>query len=60
MLDGEVLADPVWTNVVPATEFWQTQPDEGQPASERTEVRVVFTESTLYFGVICYDRDPGA
>ena len=60
MLDGEVLADPVWTNVVPATEFWQTQPDEGQPASERTEVRVVFTESTLYFGVICYDRDPGS
>ena len=60
VLDGVVLGDPAWADAVPATGFRQTQPDEGEPASERTEVRVVFTESTLYVGVICYDRDPGA
>ncbi|MBM3790377.1 MAG: carbohydrate binding family 9 domain-containing protein [Acidobacteria bacterium] len=38
--------------------FWQTRPDEGKPASERTEVRIVFTEDTLFFGVVCYDRQP--
>ena len=59
-LDGVVLGDPALADVVPATGFRQTQPDEGEPASERTEVRVIFTESTLYVGVICYDRDPGS
>ena len=59
-LDGVVLGDPVWDVAAPATGFRQTQPDEGAPASERTEVRVVFTESTLYIGVICYDRGAGS
>ena len=59
-LDGVVVGDPVWDAAAPATGFRQTQPDEGAPASERTEVRVVFTESTLYIGVICYDRDAGS
>ena len=57
LLDGVILGDPAWTDVVPGTDFHQTQPDEGAPASERTEVRVIFTETTLYFGVVCYDRD---
>ena len=60
LLDGNVLDDPAWDAAPPATGFRQTAPDEGQPASERTEVRVVFTEDTIYFGVVCYDRDPGA
>ncbi len=60
LLDGVVLGDPVWDGAAPATDFRQTQPDEGAPASERTEVRLVFTESTLYVGVVCYDRNPGS
>ena len=59
-LDGVVLGDPVWELAVPATGFRQTQPDEGAPASERTEVRAVFTASTLYVGIVCYDREPGS
>ena len=58
-LDGEVAGDSTWQSAPPATGFWQEQPDEGQPASERTEVRVVYTDDTLYVGVICYDRAPG-
>jgi hypothetical protein len=42
---------------MPATGFVQTAPDEGLPASERTEVRVVFTDDTIYFGIVAYDRD---
>src|SRR5262245_10492751 len=57
-LDGDVLGDPVWTSVPPISGFWQEQPDEGQPASEQTEVRLAFTNNTLYIGVVCYDRDP--
>ena len=60
ILDGNVLEDPAWNNVSVATGFRQTMPDQGQPASERTEVRVVFTDDTIYFGVVCYDQDPSA
>ena len=57
-LDGDVLGDPAWQNATPSSGFWQEQPDEGQPSSERTEVRVVYTADMLYIGVVCYDRTP--
>ena len=60
LLDGDVLGDPAWVGVAAATSFVQTAPDEGQPASERTEVRIVFTDDTIYVGIVCYDRDPAS
>ncbi len=57
-VDGDVLNDPAWRDVAPVGGFRQTTPDEGQPASERTEVRVIYTADTLYIGVVCYDDDP--
>jgi hypothetical protein len=57
-VDGAVLGDPVWAAVQPTTGFRQTTPDEGAPASEQTEVRIGYTADTLYFGVICFDREP--
>jgi len=59
VLDGVVLTDPAWTAVPPITGFWQTTPQEGEPASERTEVRVLYTETALYVGVVLFDREPG-
>ena len=59
-LDGDVLGDPAWAAVEPVSGFRQSAPDEGQPATERTEVRVVFTGDTIFFGIVCYDRDPSA
>jgi hypothetical protein len=58
-IDGDVAGDPAWQAATPITSFWQEQPDEGQPASEKTEVRVIFTADTLYVGVILFDTDPG-
>jgi len=58
-IDGEVLNDPVWKQAAPIGGFLQFQPNEGQPVSENTEVRMVFTKDMLYVGVICYDREPG-
>ena len=58
VIDGDVLNDPAYEDATSITDFRQNTPDEGQPASERTEVRIVYTEDTLYFGVICYVRDP--
>ncbi len=60
VVDGVVLEDPAWAAAEPATGFVQTQPDEGRRASERTEVRIVFTADTIYVGVVCYDADPAS
>ncbi|MGH9385087.1 MAG: DUF5916 domain-containing protein [Vicinamibacterales bacterium] len=57
-VDGDVAGDPAWANATPISEFWQEQPDEGQPSSEQTEVRVIFTGDTLYVGAMLFDRDP--
>ena len=59
VLDGDVLADPLWNQVTPTGDFWQTTPDQGVPASERTDVRVAYTDTTLYVGVVLYDSSPG-
>jgi hypothetical protein len=57
-VDGDVLGDPAWAAATPLAAFWQTAPAEGAPASETTEVRIVYTADTLYFGVVCHDSDP--
>ena len=59
VIDGDVLGDSAWSGVTPATGFWQVQPDEGQPATQRTEVYLGFSGASLYVGVVAYDDDPG-
>ncbi len=56
-IDGKVV-DEVWLKVEPYSTFTQTDPIEGAPASERTEVRVAFDKDNLYIGVICFDSEP--
>ncbi|MGA3130543.1 MAG: carbohydrate binding family 9 domain-containing protein [Terracidiphilus sp.] len=40
------------------SDFIQNSPADGQPATEKTEVWMAHTQSTLYFVFICYDRHP--
>jgi hypothetical protein len=56
-LDG-ILDEPAWKRAVPASDFRQQDPDNGQPATEPTEVRIVYDKDTLYMGVICFDSEP--
>src|SRR5437016_12785953 len=55
-IDG-TLDEPSWSLVQPATDFLQQQPNEGAPASERTEVRVLFDDKNIYFGIRAFDSD---
>lgn len=56
-LDGRLNED-VWKHAMPANGFRQIDPLNGQPATERTEVRIVYTARALYLGVICFDSEP--
>jgi hypothetical protein len=57
VLDG-TLDEPVWLRAAPATNFIQQDPDNGQPATEQTEVRIAFNSRSLYMGVTCFDSEP--
>ncbi len=57
ILDG-ILDDEVWKDADVFTDFVQAEPHEGQPATERTEVRILYDDSAIYVGVICYDSEP--
>lgn len=58
LIDGAVTDDEGWKDVEPITEFRQTTPDDGAPVSEKTEVRLAYTEDALVIGVVCFDSDP--
>ena len=60
VLDGEVRNDAIWQTIEPSTGFTQTTPDEGQPVSQRTELRILYSEEAIYFAFTCYDDDPSA
>ena len=58
IVDGD-LAEPAWQAAPATLGFVQKDPLEGQPSTERTEFRILYTATTLYIGVICYDSDSG-
>ena len=57
VIDGR-MDDEVWQGAEPLTGFVQANPFEGQPATERTEVRILFDDDALYIGATLYDSDP--
>jgi hypothetical protein len=58
-VDG-VLDEEAWRQAPTIGRLVQAEPAEGAQATEDTEVHVLFTESTLYFGIVCHDRTPAA
>src|SRR6185503_18973872 len=57
-IDG-VLDEPMWSAAEPIDQFTQTDPDEGQPATARTSVRVIASATAIAIGIVC-DDDPNA
>jgi hypothetical protein len=56
-IDGR-LDDAAWALAEPATGFRQQSPRDGDPATERTEVRIVYDDQAVYVGARMYDSDP--
>jgi uncharacterized protein DUF5916 len=62
-LDGELridgrLDEPAWAAAAPATGLRQREPRDGEPATEETEVRILYDARNLYIGVLCRDAEP--
>jgi hypothetical protein len=57
VIDGRV-NDAVWDKVQPFSTFIQQDPNEGAPATEKTEVRVLVGNGNVYIGIIAFDSDP--
>jgi hypothetical protein len=57
VIDGR-LDDEAWQDVEAAASFTQQDPDEGQPATERTELRIAYDDEAVYIGARMYDGEP--
>jgi hypothetical protein len=57
VVDG-LVNEPVWERIEPASGFIQQEPNEGSPATEKTEVRFGYDNRNLYIGIICFDSQP--
>jgi hypothetical protein len=55
-LDG-YLNEAAWDLAPPITDFHQFRPNNGEPASERTEARILYDDYNLYVGFRCFDSD---
>jgi hypothetical protein len=56
-VDGR-LEETAWEQSPVASGFIQNEPRPDEPASEKTEVRVLYDNENLYIGVYAYDSEP--
>jgi uncharacterized protein DUF5916 len=54
VLDGR-LDESAWSASIPATGFTQSEPNEGSPATQPTEVRILYDDAALYIGARMFD-----
>ena len=58
IIDGDVLNDPAWESIPAITTFTQKTPDEGEPISERTVVKIMYSKKYLFVSAVAFDNDP--
>jgi hypothetical protein len=56
-IDGH-LDEEAWSQAEIVTDFRQFSPDEGAPATQQTEVRILYGEGGIYVGAMLYDDNP--
>ncbi len=58
-LDGS-LSHPAWARAPLFDRFIEKAPGTGTPARQKTQVRVLYDDAALYFGIRAFDDDPAA
>jgi hypothetical protein len=56
-IDGR-LDERSWERAEPLTNFTQSEPRNGEPGTERSEIRILFSANSLYIGARFDDSDP--
>ena len=59
-IDG-ILDEEIWKNAPSAGNFIERRPNNGKPADEsfRSEVKILYDDTGIYFGAILFDTEPG-
>jgi hypothetical protein len=57
-IDGR-LTEGAWGRVEPASDFRQQDPNNGEHATEPTEVRLLYDEHRIVLGIRCFDSEAG-
>ena len=57
-IDGR-MDEAAWQAATAFSDFRQIDPSEGQPASERTEARILIDDDAIYVAIRAFDREPG-
>ena len=57
VIDG-IPDEEAWLAASPLTDFTQREPADGEPASEPTELRILFDQDAVYVAVWAYDSQP--
>jgi len=52
------LDEKAWGRSAKITNLIQLEPSEGNPASEKTEISVLYNDNFLYIGIVCFDSEP--
>ena len=58
IIDGNIIGEKLWEKVPIIENLRQIKPDYGLPASEKTSIRVAYTNKSFYVAVVCYDKAP--
>ena len=56
-VDGRV-DDEAWSAASPYSSFTQQEPNDGESATERTEIKFLIDSQNLYIGIISFDSEP--
>lgn len=52
------MSEDAWATADVVKNFRQQEPNEGEPATEQTEVRILFDDKNIYFGIRAFDSEP--
>ena len=50
--------EAAWEEALPITRFITSMPDLGYPATQKTNIRIIYDDEALYFACLCYDTQP--
>lgn len=56
-IDGK-LDELLWKSSTGISNFFQREPDEGRPPSQKTSVHIFYDKTSIYFGIRLYDNNP--